>query len=154
MYLGLVLMNPHHLNADFMFNKLLALFLKPRIPGPTPSEEQATPPFQEECKFSILGIIKIQLKNPSRGTLALVRLFVIIISALLLLFILRLNHIELKVTPAEKKAVSQLVHTIAHISAKSSPTVIPDKKKSEEWGPGSNKCIKIVELRQTVVHRQ
>ena len=121
-------MNPHYLlNADFMFNKLLAFLLKSRIPDATPSEEQATPPFQEECKLSILWIIKIQLKNPSRGTLALVRLFVIIISALLLLFILRLNHLELKVTPAEKRAISQLVHTIAYIPRVRSTGEMPSK---------------------------
>jgi hypothetical protein len=152
LYLDIVCLNPHHLNADFMFKKLLAFLLKSRTSGLTPSEEQATPPFQEECKLSILWIIKIQLKNPSRGTLALVRLFVIIISILLLLFILRLNHIELKVTPAEKKAISQIVHTIAHISATSSPTVIPGKKKSGEWGPGSNKRIPF--LATHYVHRQ
>lgn len=105
----MVLLNPHILNADFMFNKLLAFFLKPHTTIPASSGQEATPPFQEECKVSILGVIRIHLKNPSPRTLKLVWFFLIIIGAIIILFILRLNSIELKVTPGAKKAVSQLM---------------------------------------------
>lgn len=95
-----------------MLSKLIALFKS--LAGSAQTEREVTAPFQEECKFSILGIIKIQLKNPSGKTIALVRLFLLIFAALLIIFLLRINHIELKVTPGEKKAVSQIVHVIAY----------------------------------------
>jgi hypothetical protein len=90
-------------NADFMFKKLLNLLFESHLGNPE-AAKNSTGHQNEECKFSIFGLIVIVLKNPSAEVIRLARLFMIIIALIIITMIC--HGYNIKGIPAVKQADS------------------------------------------------